>query len=315
MFQIQCLDSKIENSTSVLAKFCIEPLNKGQGVTVGNALRRVLLSDLPGLAIIGVKIIGVNHEFSTIPGLKEDVIEILLNLKQIVFKGTIKSPVVARLTFQGSGIITAKDIELSGNNIEVVDPNQYIASVNGSQSIEMEFLIEQGQNYSISEQFVNRLPAGFLAVDAIFMPVRKVNFFIETSHTVSFSTTESLILEIITDGSIMPIEAIQNASEILRNIFSCFNKVEKASLETVIVEEPETKNDFDNVMLEELELSVRSYNCLKRANIHTVTDLLSYSQDELLKFKNFGQKSADEVCESLQNRFGILMPKSKSRIN
>ena len=151
-----------------------------------------------------------------------------------------------------------------------------------------------------------------MALDAIFMPVRKVNFFIETSHTISFSTTESLIIEIITNGSTMPTQAIRSAAEILNNIFSSFNTVEKFISPSLVVEEQGVVNDFDNIMLEELELSVRSYNCLKRANVHTITELLNYSQEELLKFKNFGRKSADEVCDSLQNRFGIVIPKSKN---
>ena len=186
MSQIQCLDSKIENSTSILAKLCIEPLKKGQGITVGNALRRVLLSDIPGIAIVGVHINNVSHEFSTIPGLREDVIEVLLNLKQIIFKGRLVEPVIAKLIFQGPGIVTAQDIELP-DGLELVEPCQYITTLTGQTNLEMEVLIEAGQGYSVSEQFINRLPKGFLAVDAIFMPVRKVNFFVETSRNNSSS--------------------------------------------------------------------------------------------------------------------------------
>lgn len=176
MFQIQCLNSKVENPTNILGKFCIEPLKKGQGVTIGNALRRVLLSDLPGLSIVGVHINNVSHEFSTIPGLKEDIIEVLLNLKQIIFKGDLIEPINARLVFQGPGVITAQNLELP-DEITLVEPCQYIASLTGRTSLEMEVLIEPGYGYLTSEQFINRLPQGFLAVDAVFMPVRKVNFF------------------------------------------------------------------------------------------------------------------------------------------
>jgi DNA-directed RNA polymerase subunit alpha len=219
MFQIQCLNSKVENPTNILGKFCIEPLKKGQGVTIGNALRRVLLSDLLGLSIVGVHINGVSHEFSTIPGLKEDVIEVLLNLKQIVFKGDLSEPVNIRLVFQGPGVITAQNLELP-DEITLVEPCQYIGSLTGHTNLEMEVLIEPGYGYLTSEQFINRLPQGFLAVDAVFMPVRKVNFFVETSRNSSFSVTESLILEIATDGSIEPVEAVSNASLILENIFA-----------------------------------------------------------------------------------------------
>jgi len=312
MFHIQCLNSKIENATSILAKFCIEPLKKGQGVTIGNALRRVLLSDLPGIAIIGVRISNVSHEFSTIPGLKEDVIEVLLNLKQIIFKGDLREPVTTRLVFQGPGIITAQDIELP-DGISLVEPSQYIASLIGHTKFEMEVLIESGYGYSVSEQFINRIPQEFLALDAIFMPIRKVNFFVETSNNNSFSVVESLILEIATDGSIEPEKAIINASSILENIFALFKVRENTSSQPLlVVEKRETQNKFDNVMLEELELSVRAYNCLKRANVHKLSELLEYSQEDLLEFKNFGQKSSDEVCESLQNRFGITLARIKS---
>jgi DNA-directed RNA polymerase subunit alpha len=312
MFQIQCLNSKVENTTSSLAKFCIEPLKKGQGVTIGNALRRVLLSDLSGIAIVGVRISNVSHEFSTIPDLKEDVIEILLNLKQIIFKGRLVEPVIAKLIFQGPGIVTAQDIELP-DGLELVEPCQYITTLTGQTNLEMEVLIEAGQGYSVSEQFINRLPKGFLAVDAIFMPVRKVNFFVETSRNSSFSIIESLILEVTTDGSIQPTDAISNASAILENIFASLTiKDDTSPPAQIVIEESEVQNEFDNILLEELELSVRAYNCLKRANVHNVSDLLKYSKEDLLEFKNFGQKSSDEVCESFQRRFGIVLNKLKN---
>ena len=307
MFQIQCLNSKIENSTNILSKFCIEPLKKGQGVTIGNALRRVLLSDLPGLAIVGVHINNVSHEFSTISGLKEDVIEILLNLKQIVFKGDLNEPSVARLVFQGPGVVTAQNLELP-DGVKLVEPCQYIGSLTGRVSLEMEVLIEPGYGYLTSEQFINRLPQGFLAVDAVFMPVRKVNFFVETSRNSSFSVTESLIMEVATDGSIQPIDAISNASLILEDIFASLKSNQSISSQIPkLVEETKTQNEFENIMLADLLLSVRAYNALKRANVHNLSELLKYSKEDLLEFKNFGQKSADEVCESLQKHFGIVL--------
>jgi DNA-directed RNA polymerase subunit alpha len=307
MFQIQCLNSKIENSTNILGKFCIEPLKKGQGVTIGNALRRVLLSDLPGLAIVGVHINNVSHEFSTISGLKEDVIEILLNLKQIVFKGDLNEPSVARLVFQGPGVVTAQNLELP-DGVKLVEPCQYIGSLTGRVSLEMEVLIEPGYGYLTSEQFINRLPQGFLAVDAVFMPVRKVNFFVETSRNSSFSVTESLIMEVATDGSIQPIDAISNASLILEDIFASLKNNQSISSQIPkLVEETKTQNEYENIMLADLLLSVRAYNALKRANVHNLSELLKYSKEDLLEFKNFGQKSADEVCESLQKHFGIVL--------
>jgi len=327
MFQIRCLNSKIENPTNTFTKFCIEPLKQGQGITIGNALRRVLLSDLYGIAIVGVRINSINHEFSTIPGLKEDVIEVLLNLKQVVLKGYITEPVITRLVFHGPGIVTAQDIKLP-DNIKLVDPSQYIASLTQRTSLEMEIVIETGQGYSISKQSfktsdtntsnsitTNRLPQGFLAIDAVFMPVRKVNFFIETSQNNSLSTIESLILEVATDGSIQPIQALTDAAVILENIFATFQVKEDGPLQPQpVIERVEAQNEFANILLEELELSVRAYNCLKRADIHNLNDLLKYSQEELLEFKNFGQKSFNEVCESLQKRFGISLTKTKNAL-
>jgi DNA-directed RNA polymerase subunit alpha len=312
MSQIQCLESKIENATSILAKLCIEPLKKGQGITVGNALRRTLLSDIPGIAIVGVHIDNVNHEFSTIPGVREDVIEIILNLKQIVFKGNLSEAVIARLEFQGPGIVTAQDFSLP-SGITLVEPTQYIASLTGQDSLMMEVLIEPGYGYLVSEQFINQLPKGFLAVDAVFMPVRKANFFVETSRTTTVSISESIIFEIITDGSIEPLAAMDYAISTLEKLFSSFNVNSIPSSQPVIlVEKSEASNSFDNVLLADLLLSVRAYNALKRANVHNLSELLKFSKEDLLELKNFGQKSADEVCESLQNNFGITLAKTKS---
>jgi len=305
MLQIQCLQSKTQESNTLFSRFAIGPLKKGQGLTIGNALRRVLLSDLQGLSIVGVRIADVSHEFSTIADVKEDVIDILLNLKQIVLKGFLKESTLSRLAYHGPGIITAKDIELP-DGITLVEPNQYIASVNTSKTIEMEFLIKSGEGYSISNP-PNLIPEGFLAIDAVYMPVKKVNFFIETSSNNTSLSLESLILEVYTDGSITPTEAVGTASGILKTIFDSLNLLDfptqaKATVDDDLKKEKE--NEFDNILIEELELSVRAFNCLKRANIHTLTDLLQYSQEDLLEFKNFGQKSADEVCLNLKKKFG-----------
>jgi DNA-directed RNA polymerase subunit alpha len=307
MLQIQCLQSKTQELNALFSRFAIGPLKKGQGLTIGNALRRVLLSDLQGLAISGVRIADVNHEFSTISGLKEDVIDILLNLKQIVLKGYLKDSTLSRLVYHGPGIITAKDIELP-EGITLVEPNQYIASLSAAKTIEMEFLIEGGEGYSLTN-VSNSLPEGFLAIDAVYMPVNKVNFFIETSNSSTSANLESLILEVHTNGSITPTEAVSSAAEILQTILNSLKLTElpiQSNLNTLVDDDlkQEKENELDNIMIEELELSVRAFNCLKRANIHTLSDLLQYSSDDLLEFKNFGQKSADEVCLNLQNKFG-----------
>jgi DNA-directed RNA polymerase subunit alpha len=309
MVEIQCLQSKIEKSTEFYSKYSIGPFTKGQSTTIGNTLRRSLLSNLHGLAITGIRINGVNHEFSTVPNVKEDIIDILLNVKQIIFKGTLADPLIARLVVKEPGIVTAQDIELP-TNISLLEPSQYIASITGKTNLEIEFLIEKGQSYSLNNKGI---PEGFLAVDAVFMPVRKVNFFIETSRNNSSLELESLILEIWTNGSITPAEALSSSAKMLELTFSALKLTDAAS-NTISTLEPtirdgETDERYDTIFIEELELSVRAYNCLKRANIHTIEDLLKYSSDDLLEFKNFGQKSADEVCVNLKKRFDMELRK------
>jgi DNA-directed RNA polymerase subunit alpha len=307
MFQVHCLDFKTKKPTELYSKYSIGPFIKGQSTTVGNALRRVLLSNLQGLAISGVRITGINHEFSTIPDIKEDVIDILLNLKQIIFKGSITEPTLARLTVKEPGIVTANNIELLGN-LQLVDPRQYIASLTKKGTLEMEFLITKGQNYVTSGKMSSLIPSGFLAVDAVFMPVTNVNFFVETSKSTNVGELESLILEITTNGSITPAEALSTSAEILESTFGMLKITESVNSVEPNVDLPkiEKKDEpFEMIFIEELELSVRAYNCLKRANVHTLSDLLQYSAEDLLEFKNFGQKSADEVCENLKKRFKL----------
>lgn len=311
MFQVQCLQSTEKTETELYSKYYIGPFINGQSTTIGNTLRRVLLSSLQGLAIVGVRITGINHEFSTIPHVKEDVVDILLNLKQIVLKGSINEPALARLRIKGPGIITAGDIELP-SNVNLVEPQQYIATITVESNVEMEFLIARGQNYLKNTTVDPVLPTGFLSVDAVFMPVKKVNFFVETAQTNTSSELESLILEIWTNGSLTPAEALSASAEILENSFQLLritNTTSTFDLNKGIYTKEESPEQLDTIFIEELELSVRAYNCLKRANIHTVSDLMQYSVNDLLEFKNFGQKSADEVGESLKKRFDMDLRK------
>lgn len=311
MFQVKCLQSTKTTETNLYAKYYIGPFLNGQSTTVGNTLRRVLLSTLPGLAIVGVRIIGVNHEFSTIPNIREDVIDILLNLKQIIIKGDLEEPTLARLKVNQPGVITAEDIELPVG-LKIVDDRQYIARLTSPGSLEMELLIARGQNYIKNSAIEPILPAGFLSIDAVFMPVKKVNFFVETANHKNPQMLESLIFEIWTNGSLTPSEALSNSAEILEKSFSLF-KITKPtsnlSLSQDISTVEEVSEPLETIFIEELELSVRAYNCLKRANIHTVADLLQYSLSDLLEFKNFGQKSADEVLENLKKSFDLELRK------
>ena len=311
MFQVQCLKSTTNKVTESYSKYSIGPFIKGQSTTIGNALRRVLLSNLPGLAITGVRISGIDHEFSTIPNVKEDVVDILLNLKQIILKGDITEPTLARLKVKESGIIVASEIELP-SNITLVDPRQYIASLTKKGNLEMEILIARGQSYFTSEKLDSKIPERFLAVDAVFMPVTKVNFFVETSRSSLSFELESLILEIWTNGSITPDEALTSSSEILENTFGLLkvtNALSTPSAPIYSTVQEEQSEHLETIFIEELELSVRAYNCLKRANVHTLSDLLQYSAEDLLEFKNFGRKSADEVCENLKTRFDLDLQK------
>jgi DNA-directed RNA polymerase subunit alpha len=197
-------------------------------------------------------------------------------------------------------------------NLELVDPRQYIANIMANGTVEMEFLITKGQNYLKNGSLDSIIPIGFLSVDAVFMPVKKVNFFVETAQTNKSSELESLILEIWTNGSLTPAEALSTSAEILEGSFKLL-KITNTSSTLTIKEELEPKDDnseqLETIFIEELELSVRAYNCLKRANIHTISDLMQYSALDLLEFKNFGQKSADEVCESLKKRFDMDLKK------
>ena len=216
---------------------------------------------------------------------------------------------MARLNYKGPGIVTAKDIKLP-KELSLIEPRQYIASVTSNKNFEMEFFIEKGEGYSLNRN-CSLLPKSFLAIDTVFMPVKRVNFFIETSADETTSKCESLNLEVKTDGSITPTEAVSSAAEILQQLFGSLRMANlPLRLNSVVEKVKEDKSqEMTNILIEELELSVRAYNCLKRANVHTVTDLLQYSKEDLLEFKNFGQKSADEVCESLEGRFGKILKK------
>lgn len=314
MFQVQCLCSTNKKSAEFYSQYAIGPFLKGQSITIGNALRRVLLSNLTGLAIISVRIANIEHEFSTIPGVKEDVVDILLNLKQLILKGQITEPVLARLVINKSGIITANNILLP-RTITLVNPDQYIACLTESRLLEMEFLIAQGQNYVANNALTYKIPKGFLSMDAVFMPVIKVNFFIETANKPSDLGLESLLFEVWTNGSLMPDEALKLSSEILENTFNLLKEtdIKKMSIEPLKYLQNNNSNLVLKSLIEDLELSRRPYNCLKEADIDTLDDLLKYSANELLKLNNFGKRSLMEVCNKLQTKFNLKL-RETSRI-
>ena len=307
-FDIACVESRIQGPRDYYSKFIIGPLAKGQGTTLGNALRRTLLADLEGAAIVAVRIAGVSHEFSTIPGVREDVLEILVNLKEIVFRTEKKTPAVGRLSIQGPTIVTAGNFDLP-SEVTVMDANQYIATICGNNTLEMEFRIETNKGYQLIDKDNNEPSIDFLQVDAVFMPVRKVSYKVEDSNQNNEKIQDELTLEIWTNGSITPHEAISEGSEILTGLFSPLKDIDFKSKET---EDKSSETKINQILIEELQLSVRAYNCLKRAQVHSVADLLDYSQEDLIEIKNFGQKSAEEVIDALQKRLGINLPKERT---
>ena len=298
--------SSIKESGHITGHFIIYNLVKGQGLTIGNALRRVLLSNLEGTAITGIKIPTVLHEFSTIEGVREDILEIILNLKQIILKTFEKKKFLGKIKVQGPGIITAKSINFN-SNISIINPNQYIATVSTNQIVEFDCIAESGIGYKLEHQSDKKFE-NFLNIDAIFMPVIKVNYTINEIYVSYNETVESLILEITTNGSITPEKALNEAAQKIINWFSYLTNEESIKLEN----KKEFKNQKEKILIEELQLSLRSYNCLKRAGINTIQELMKLSQEEIKNLKNFGKKSSNEVFETLKMKFNIVLSSLKS---
>jgi DNA-directed RNA polymerase subunit alpha len=310
-FQIECVESKTQKNQGHYSKFVLEPLDRGQGTTVGNALRRVLLSNLEGAAVTAVRIAGVNHEFATIPGVREDVLEIMLNMKEIVLKSYADTSQIGRLVVTGPATVTAAQFDVP-SEVEVIDPHQYVATLAEGAKLEMEFRIENGIGYRAIDRGKDETTSlDFLQIDAVFMPVTKVNYSVDDIHADGSVSTDRLNLEIWTNGSLSPREALSQSAEILANLFNPLKDLNE--LEASQSDYQDEVNPESQIPIEELQLSVRAYNCLKRAQINTVADLLDYSQEDLLEIKNFGQKSAEEVIEALQKRLGITLPQEKAK--
>ena len=307
-FQIECVESNAEESRSYYSKFVLEPLERSQGTTVGNALRRVLLSNLEGTSVTAVRIAEVSHEFATVPGVREDVLEILMRMKDVILKSYSPQPQIGRLLVHGPATVTVAHFDLP-SEVEVIDPTQYIATIAEGGKLEMEFRIERGKGYRTVERGREEATSlDFLQIDSVFMPVRKVNYSVEESRG-DGSLKDRLILEVWTNGSISPQEALSSAAGILVDLF---NPLKDISLEPTDSGSDIPDDPTAQIPIEELQLSVRAYNCLKRAQVNSVADLLDYTQEDLLEIKNFGQKSAEEVVEALQRRLGITLPQERS---
>jgi len=312
---IQCVETFNTEEGLLYSKFVADPLERGYGTTLGNALRRVLLSDLEGAAITAIRIDGVAHEFSTIPGVAEDVVDVILNLKGVVLKVYNEESKTAHISVHREGPVTAADI-VTDPDVEVINPDWHIATLDAGASLEMEIQVERGKGFVPAER--NRKPhqaVGVVPIDAIFMPVRKVNYTVEDTRVGQSVDFDRLILEVWTNGSIDPEEAISRAADLLIDQFRPFALLAKSEAELAgAAESVGTSSGAPSptdLSIEELDLSVRAYNCLKRANIYTVGDLLKKTERELMDIKNFGKKSADEVIERLK-AFGFSMAKDKN---
>lgn len=302
------IKSSIEESGHSVGHFLMSNLSPGQGLTIGNALRRVLLSNIEGIAITAIRIPGASHEFSTIPGMREDILELLLNLKQVILKSETKDLISGKIRLEGPGIITANSIKFD-SEVKIINPNQYIATIATNTKIDLDIIAEQGIGYRFGDQSEQHY-RDFLNIDAIFMPVLKVNYSINNVYLSYNKTTESLILEITTNGSITPEKALSEAAQNLMLWFSTLTQEKDLTLENSKIQQSPLPPEI--ILIEELQLPVRAYNCLKRSGINSVDELLKYSQEDIKEIKNFGKKSAEEVFQALKIKFNIVLPSLKS---
>ena len=289
------------NEEKTYGKFILEPLERGYGTTLGNSLRRILLSSLPGAAVSSIKIQGVLHEFSTVPGVYEDVSEIILNIKDIAAKIYTDEPVNITIDAKGPKDIKAGDI-ITGPEVEILNKDLHIASLEEDAELFMELVMVKGRGYVPAEQNKNEDDAiGTLPIDSIFTPVKKVNFAVENTRVGQFTDYDKLILEVWTDGSIAPQEATSLGAKILNEHLNLFIALTDhvGDVEIMVEKEEDKKEKVLEMTIEELDLSVRSYNCLKRAGINTVEELTQKTEDDMMKVRNLGKKSLEEVQNKL----------------
>ncbi len=297
-------------------KFVVEPLERGYGITLGNSLRRIMLASLPGAAVSQIKIEGVLHELSPIPGVKEDVAEIIMNIKNLAIKVDSDSdePKRAYIEYEGEGVIKASDIHVD-SDVQIMNPNQVIATLSGGKETRfyMEMLITRGRGYvSADRNKGDNFPVGNIAVDSIYTPVERVNMNVENTRVGQMTDYDKLTLEVYTNGAINPGEAVSLAAKVLSEHLKLFINLSESGRKAVVMNERED-DEKEKVLvmnIDELELSVRSYNCLKRANINTVEELISKTQDEMMKVRNLGRKSLDEVVAKL-NELGLSFKASE----
>lgn len=296
--RIDCIENPEDAS---YGKYVVEPLERGYGTTLGNSLRRILLSSLPGYAVTSIKIAGVLHEFSTIPGVKEDVVEIVLNVKSIIAKLYSEGAKTVYIEAQGPCEVTAGDIK-AGSEVEILNPEQHIATLDVDGVLNMELTFNHGRGYVPADKNKGTQSViGVIPVDSIYTPVTKVNYTVENTRVGDRTDFDKLTLEVWTNGTINARDAVSLAARILVDHFTLFTDLSEAmGSKSTVVEKPEKEhNKVLEMTIEELDLSVRSFNCLKRANINTVEDLISKTEDEMMKVRNLGRKSLEEVVNKL----------------
>lgn len=307
-FQIDRVDLQVGDDRSQTGVFVIGPLDRGQATTLGNALRRVLMSGLEGTAVTAVRIGGVNHEYATVPGVREDVLDILLNCKELILSSRSRDTEIGRLLINGPAEVTAADLQFSPQ-VQVINGRSPIATIAEGHSLELEVHVERGIGYRpVERTSEDTVALDLLQIDAVFMPVRRVNYSVdETAVGEGGSARERLRLDIVTNGSMSPDDALAQAAN---QLIALFQPLATISVAEDLSQEPEPSAE-SQIPLEELNLSVRAYNCLKRAQVNSVSDLMGFSYEDLLEIKNFGSKSADEVIEALE-RIGITLPQSRT---
>lgn len=291
-------------------KFVVEPLERGYGITLGNSLRRILLSSLPGAAITSIKIDGVLHEFSTVPGVVEDVTQIILNIKELSLKLVGDEPSVLVLEAEREGVVTAGDIK-TDSNVEILNKDKVIATLSGDKKFYMEMTVERGRGYVPADKNKQSgQPIGVIPIDSIYTPVRKVNYVVEDTRVGKVTDFDKLTVEVWTNGGIKPDEAISLGAKILNEHLNLFIDLsDQAKNAEIMVEKEETKKEkVLEMTIEELDLSVRSYNCLKRAGINTVEDLTNRTEEDMMKVRNLGRKSLEEVLNKIDALGLALIP-------
>ncbi|MDO4516840.1 MAG: DNA-directed RNA polymerase subunit alpha [Bacillota bacterium] len=296
--RIECIEKPGDSS---YGKCVVEPLERGYGTTLGNSLRRILLSSLPGTAVTSIKIAGVQHEFSSIPGVKEDVTEIVLNVKGIIAKLYSEGTKTVYIEASGEGVVTAGDIK-ADSEVEILNPEHPIATLGPDAVLNMELTLSHGRGYVPADR--NKTPQtviGVIPVDSVYTPVRKVNYTVENTRVKDLTDFDKLTLEVWTNGTIAARDAVSLGARILCDHFMLFTDLSETmgSKSTVVEKSPDIRDKVLEMTIEELDLSVRSFNCLKRANINTVEDLISKTEDEMMKVRNLGRKSLEEVINKL----------------